>query len=110
MSKGGLIDDYFKANQKAKENMLKKAEAKFKLQMSILKDGNWNSHEKERISTTLELANETFPNNLEQQANFIQFQLETYLDVRIQLLIYNYKAQEGHCLHAINGKYIEIQC
>jgi len=78
--------------------------------MNIIKDGNWNSFEKERISTTLELAIENFPNNLEERANFMLFQLETYLGVRIQLIIYSYKAQEGHCLHAVDGKYIEIQC
>jgi len=33
--------------------------------MNIIKDGNWNSFEKERVSTTLELAIENFPNNLE---------------------------------------------
>jgi hypothetical protein len=65
MSKDGLFDSYSKANEKAGENSFKKTETRLKPKMNIIKNGNWNSFEKERISTTLELAMEIFPDNLE---------------------------------------------
>lgn len=46
ISKGGLFDDYVKANEKAKEKRSKQTEGLQKQPMNIIKDGNWTPGEK----------------------------------------------------------------
>ena len=76
---------------------------------TILKEGSWSSSEQNEIIKTTRTAYEAYSGNLDKMVNYMHFNLEMAFGKRIQIIIFEKKSTEGHCLHAIDGKYIEIE-
>ncbi len=103
-----IFSDYFQEQQQGREVKRKQTPAKEPPSHAIIKEGMWSQTERELIIETIKKASQFYESDLDEQLNFIHFQLEDKLGKRIQILIFK-NSIEGHFLLAVDSKFIEIQ-
>ena len=104
-----VFTNYAKDGQPTKEERKRSDVKEAVVTEFVIKEGSWSPTIKAQIIDTIKKGYEVYGRNLEGQAQFLHFHLESYLGKRIQILIYGRQNNEGHCLWATSHRYIQVQ-